>query len=172
MAYPFKWDDRGRLLASALDCSSGKALQLYVLKRFDSSVHHVSSSPLGPFCSRCSIVLPFAFLLNLLVLLYTRFSVILRWFHVVEESDHHFRFSVASKKVGFMVLDLKHIISENFDVYFQSWCREEDDQWIVVKCRKSNPLKLASFAKNLVQKSPIKKHHPSDHLRRLVSIRL
>jgi hypothetical protein len=49
MAYPFKWDDRGRLLASALDCSSGKALQLYVLKRFDSSVHHVSSSPLGPF---------------------------------------------------------------------------------------------------------------------------
>jgi hypothetical protein len=93
---------------------------------------------------------------------------------------------VASKKVGFMVLDLKHIISENFDVYFHLWrngwpnwrkeyalwCREEDDQWIVVKCRKSNPLKLVSFAKNLVQKSPIKKHHPSDHLRRLVSIRL
>lgn len=35
-------------------------------------------------------------------------------FHVVEESNRHFRFSVASIKVGFMVLALKRVIAESF----------------------------------------------------------
>jgi hypothetical protein len=70
-------------------------------------------------------------------------------FHIVEESDHHFRFSVASKKVGFMVLALNHITSASFDVYFDLWrnrspnwrkkyalwCRKEDEKWTVVKRR-------------------------------------
>jgi hypothetical protein len=54
-------------------------------------------------------------------------------FHVVEESDRHFRFSLASKKVGFMVLALKHITSACFDVYFDllrnkspNWRKEYD----------------------------------------------
>jgi hypothetical protein len=46
MASPFVWDDRGKLLANSLDCSSGKAFQLSVLSRYVSSVHHVSSLPL------------------------------------------------------------------------------------------------------------------------------
>jgi hypothetical protein len=49
-------------------------------------------------------------------------------FHVVEESDRHFRFSIASKKVGFMVLALKRIISTSFDVYFALW-RNGSPNW-------------------------------------------
>jgi hypothetical protein len=98
-------------------------------------------------------------------------------FHVVEESNRHFRFSVATKKVGFMVLALKRIISANFDVYFDLWgngspnwrkeyalwCREEDEKWTVVRRRSSRSSKLVSFGKNLVQDSPNKKHSPSGH---------
>jgi hypothetical protein len=85
---------------------------------------------------------------------------------------------VASKKVGFMVLALKRTISANFDVYFYLWrngspnwrkeyalwCREEDEKWIVVKRRSCRSLKLVSFAKNLVQDSPSKKHGPSSRI--------
>jgi hypothetical protein len=49
MASPFVWDDRGKLLANSLDCLSGKAFQLSVLRRYGSSVQHASSSPSGSF---------------------------------------------------------------------------------------------------------------------------
>lgn len=42
-------------------------------------------------------------------------------FHVHEESYRHFHFSVANKKVGFLVLSLRTVITESFDVYFHLW---------------------------------------------------
>jgi hypothetical protein len=98
-------------------------------------------------------------------------------FLVVEESDSHFWFSMASKRVGFMMLALMRFIFETFDVYFHLWrkdgpnwrkeyalwCREEEEQWTVVTHRNSRSQKLVSFTKNLVQSSPIKKHCPSPH---------
>jgi hypothetical protein len=35
--------------------------------------------------------------------------------------DRHFRFSVASKHVGFEVCNLRRIVTEYFDVYFHLW---------------------------------------------------
>jgi hypothetical protein len=168
MASPFVWDDRGKLLANSLDCSSGKAFQHSVLRRYGSSVHHASSSLSGSLL--IAVFRRYTFHLSaksvsLALHLFIFLSGSPAGFHVVEESYHHFRFSVASKKVGFMVLALKRIISANFDVYFYLWrngspnwrkeyalwCREEDEKWIVVKRRSCHSSKLVSFAKNLVQ---------------------
>lgn len=44
-----------------------------------------------------------------------------RFFHVLEVSHNHFRFSVASKVVGIMVYDLRRVIGKVFDVYFHLW---------------------------------------------------
>jgi hypothetical protein len=89
------------------------------------------------------------------------------------ESERHFCFSVGSKKIGFMGLALR-VISESFDGpnrrrEYEIWCQEEEGQWIVVKGRTSklNSSRLVSFAKNLVQDSPIKKHQPFTQSRRI-----
>jgi hypothetical protein len=42
-------------------------------------------------------------------------------FHVTYVKDHHYRFLVASKQVGFAICALKRIISDHFDVYFHLW---------------------------------------------------
>jgi hypothetical protein len=39
-------------------------------------------------------------------------------FHVTFHTDCHFRFSVASRHVGFLIHDLNRITTEHFDVYF------------------------------------------------------
>jgi hypothetical protein len=41
--------------------------------------------------------------------------------HVMYVKDRHYRFSVASKQVGFAICALKRIISDHFDVYFHLW---------------------------------------------------
>jgi hypothetical protein len=48
-------------------------------------------------------------------------------FHVTFIKDRHFRFSVASHHVGFMVCDLKQITTEHFDVYFYLWRDDSAD---------------------------------------------
>jgi hypothetical protein len=154
------------------------AFQHSVLKRFGSSVHHGSSLSSGSFLLLAAFR-RFTFRLSAEAVSLALQSVLddsQASFHVVEESNKHFRFSVASKKVGFMVLSLKRVITDSFDVYFhlwrnggpnwrreyEIWCQEEDDQWTIVKGWniKSNTVRLVSFAKNLVQDSPIKKHRP------------
>lgn len=120
MASPFKWDGRGGLLASDLECSSGKAFELSVLRRLGSSVHHASSSPSGSFLL-LAVFCRFTFRLSAEAVSLALHSVLggsPAVFHVVEESDRHFWFLVSSTKVGFMVLDLKRILSEIFDIYF------------------------------------------------------
>jgi hypothetical protein len=72
-------------------------------------------------------------------------------FHVTYVKDHHYRFLVASKQVGFAICALKRIISDHFDVYFHLWrdggggenwikewrkWQEEDQSWQLVMRRK------------------------------------
>jgi hypothetical protein len=67
--------------------------------------------PRGPFfCLPLSVVLPFDSQPKLLVSPCTLDSL---WISS--------RVSVASKKVGFMALALKHVISKSFDIYFHRW---------------------------------------------------
>jgi hypothetical protein len=42
-------------------------------------------------------------------------------FHVQFLRDHHYRISVASKRVGFAVTDPKRITTLHFDVYLHLW---------------------------------------------------
>jgi hypothetical protein len=86
----------------------------------------------------------------------------------VSSPDRHFRFSVASKLVGFSICELKCIISKHFDVYFHLWrdgganwfrewnkWQEESATWQVVHSHKrrgsSLSSKRVSFAKKLIQ---------------------
>jgi hypothetical protein len=98
-------------------------------------------------------------------------------FHVKFLSTNHFRFSVASKHVGFLVYNLRRVISSSFDVYFHLWNNgtphwerekraweiEQEKQWTAVlskcamrqakvkeKAQNSIPKKVR-FAKPLVQ---------------------
>jgi hypothetical protein len=50
-------------------------------------------------------------------------------FHVTYLKDRHYRFSVASKQVGFAICDLKRITTNHVDVYFHLW-RDGGDNWI------------------------------------------
>ena len=110
-------------LISKLDFAHGKEFQQKVLVRHGMSVHHPLSSPDGSF---------------LLLAVFHRFTVRLTedsvaWmlqsclggstasFHVQFQSDRHFRFSVSSKEVGFMVYNLKRFIGDCFYVYFFLW---------------------------------------------------
>lgn len=126
LASQFKWDDRGRLFTSDLDCSPGNAFQLSVFKKFGSSVHHASSSPSERFLLlavfRCFTFHLFVEYVSLA--LHSILGGSLASFLVVEESNNHFWFSVASKRVGFMMLALMHFISETFDVYFHLWRKD------------------------------------------------
>jgi hypothetical protein len=110
MVSPFNWDDRGRLLACNLDCTACVSFQHSFLKRFGSSVHHAYSS-----LSRSFLLLSFCLSMkDVSLALHSMLGGALAGFHVVEESNRHFWFSVASIKVGFMVLVVKRAIAESF----------------------------------------------------------
>lgn len=86
-------------------------------------------------------------------------------FHICHAQNSHFRFFVASKKVGFMVRSLRRITTKHFDVYFflwqggganwkadlRSWEREEEEEWTMVSRKK----KVAK-AKQVSFSSPIR----------------
>jgi hypothetical protein len=93
-------------------------------------------------------------------------------FHV-QFQDCHYLISVASKRVGFAVSNLKRVTTPFIDVYFHLWCdggenwthelrkwqQEEASSWQLVTRRRSS--KKVSFACILNQPSPIKKSsHP------------
>jgi hypothetical protein len=91
-------------------------------------------------------------------------------FHVTFIRDRHFHFLVSTKHVGFAVTERKRIISDQFDVYFHLW-RDGGANWfrewskwqqVSRRHRKPKKLKHVSFAKNLVQDSPIKKSVPQE----------
>jgi hypothetical protein len=103
------------------------------------------------------------------------------FFHVVELSQNHFRFSVSCKAVGFHVYALRRFIGESFDVYFHLWNngfshwerekrlweQEEAEKWTMVlskgqKCvvkSKEIPIKRVHFAAKVLS-SPINKFVP------------
>lgn len=82
-------------------------------------------------------------------------------FHVAAASERHFRFSVASKAVGLLVLELRRVITSFFDIYFHiwrdggsdwqkehlAWQKEEEEQWtLVTRKKKKHHAKRVSFA--------------------------
>lgn len=110
-------------LAKTLDFSHGRKFRKEVLQLFGSSVHHVESSPAGSF---------------LLLVMFRRYTFCLTeesvafalasclggapaGFHVQYLSDRHFRFSVANKRVGFHVYNIRRFIADHFDAYFHLW---------------------------------------------------
>lgn len=103
-------------------------------------------------------------------------------FHVLFQSDRHFRFSVSSKAAGFIIYNLKRFIGSYFDVYFFLWnngaphqeCekflweQEQHREWSYVKSRKHKKIETSSkkavnsrrvhFAPKLVSDLPPQNH--------------
>ncbi|TVU08508.1 hypothetical protein EJB05_41913, partial [Eragrostis curvula] len=168
-------------LADSWDFSHGKKFQRDVLERFRSAVHHPSSSPNGSF------FLLATFRRSTFRLTEDSVGLALQsclggsaaGFHVKFLSDRHYRFSVASKAVGFHVYQLKQFIGSTFDVYFHLWNdgvahwerdkriweEEQAREWTLVTYKKrkpsSAPRKTVSFPARLVQDSPKVKHKPN-----------
>ena len=76
-------------------------------------------------------------------------------FHVTYLQDRHFRFSVASKDVGFLVRALKRITTDHFDVYFHLW-RDGGEDW--VKERKKWELEEEASWSPVIGKHNMKKN--------------
>lgn len=163
------------------DFQPGRNFQAHILTRFNSSVHHPSSSLHGAF-HLLVVFCRFTFRLSessVSLALNACLGGTPSGFHVTYLKDRHFQFSVANKFVGFTICDLKRIITESFDVYFhlyweggdqwirehRKWLHEEDSSWTLVSCRKSSACtskKRVSFAPELVQASPHKKSTPRE----------
>jgi hypothetical protein len=175
-------------LVQPWDFRRGKDFEADIFAKFRSSVHHPSSSPFGVFhllvIFRC-----FTFRLteaSVSLALHAALGGTPVGFHVTYLKDRHFRFSIASKSVGLAVRDLKRVITEHFDAYFHLWrdggddwirewrkWQEEEASWHYVSNRKlklkskSRPIKRVSFARKIIQDSPIKKSAPQESLLRL-----
>ncbi|GJN27898.1 hypothetical protein PR202_gb15960 [Eleusine coracana subsp. coracana] len=96
-------------------------------------------------------------------------------FHIGHEQHSHFRFSVASKAVGFLVHSLRRVTTKHFDVYFflwhgggadfqrdhKAWLQEEEQEWTLVsrKTRKSSQ-KRVKFSSPIRLPSPEQKASP------------
>ncbi|TVT99435.1 hypothetical protein EJB05_55207, partial [Eragrostis curvula] len=166
-------------LSADWDFSHGKKFQKEILQLFGSTVHHSSPSPAGSFFLLATFR-RFTFRLtedSVSLALQSCLGGFAAGFHVKFLSDRHFRFSVASKAVGFHVYDLKRFIGSTFDVYFHLWNdgvahwerdkriweEEQAKEWTLVtrKKRKSPVIKKhVSFAARLIQASPPVKHKP------------
>ena len=164
-------------LVGRLDFNPGKDFQDEVYHRFGSTVHFNSSSPFGSFFLLATLR---RFLFRL-----TEESVALTLqsclggsadkFHVKFLSTNHFRFSVASKRVGFLIYKLRRVISSSFDVYFHLWNNgtahwerekraweiEQEKEWTTVlsksakrqakaKAKDQNPVQKKSASLNLL----------------------
>lgn len=161
------------------DFSHGRKFQNEVLNKFKSSVHHPFSSPHGSFFL-LAVFRRYTFRLtedSVSMALHSCLGGTPAGFHVIQESDRHFRFSVASKSVGFLVYSLKRIITDHFDIYFhlwrdgganwvrerKLWFQEEEEKWTRVSYQKRKKhSKRVSFARTLNQSSPTKKSKPSE----------
>lgn len=118
-------------LVSNWDFEAGKRFQDKVLVSLNSPVHHPSSSTCGSFLllavfRRCTFRLTEE---TVSLALHACLGGTPAGFHVSYVQDRHFRFVVSCKQVGFMVCDLKRIITDSFDVYFHLW-RDGGDSWV------------------------------------------
>jgi hypothetical protein len=175
-------DDQLARLVKDWNFQRGKDFEASIFDRFMLPVHHPSSSPRGAF-HLLAVFRRFTFRLtesSVSLALHSILGGAPAGFHVSCIRDRHFRFSVSTKQVGFAVSELKRIISDHFDVYFHlwrdgganwyrewnKWQEEENASWQHVSRRhsKTKVLKHVSFAKNLVQDSPIKKSVPQETL--------
>jgi hypothetical protein len=113
-------EERPSAIFDEWDFRPGRRFEREVFHCFGSLVHHPSSSPHGSF---------------LLLVVFCRSSFRLSeelvgmalhsvlgsspgGFHISCVKPCHFRFSVASKKVGLLVSSLKRVTTAHFDVYF------------------------------------------------------
>jgi hypothetical protein len=158
----------------------GQDFEHQVFRKFRSPVHHPSSSPRGAF-HLLAVFRRFTFRLSedsVSLALHSVLGGAPAGFHVACIRDWHFRFSVASRHVGFMIRDLSRVTTDQFDVYFHlwrdggmdwfrewnKWQQEEDASSHRVerhKC-KSFTVKHVSFVPKLVQDSPKTKFVPSE----------
>jgi len=163
------------------DFSPGKRFGTEVLQRFSTSVHHPSPTPDGSFFL-LAVFRRYLFRLtedSVAMALHCCLGGSPAGFHVVFESDRHFRFSVSNKQVGFLIRSLKRITTEQFDVYFHlwhdgganwvkekiKWQKEEENSWTIQTNRKNkrnSARKKVSFHHKLVQDSPITKSQPRE----------
>jgi hypothetical protein len=95
-------------------------------------------------------------------------------YHIVCVQPCHFRFSVASKAVGFLVRALKWVTTTHFDVYFHLWSdgganwrkelgaweEEEANQWTLISRKKRHASKKVQFSSPIKQATPPKLHQP------------
>jgi hypothetical protein len=158
------------------DFRAGRRFETEMFYRFGSSVHHPSSSVHGSF-----------FLLAVFrrsVFCLTEESVGMAFHSVLGGSSEgfhircikpcHFRFSVASRNVGFLICNLRHITTASFDVYFHLWRdgganwqreillweEEEEPSWTMVSRKKNRAPKKVHFSSPIRQSSPRKKSSP------------
>lgn len=85
-----------------------------VRRRFDSPVHHPSSSARGSFFL-LAVFRRYSFRLteeSVGMALYSVLGGAPGGFHILHEQNSHFQFSVASKEVGFMVRSLRRITTK------------------------------------------------------------
>jgi hypothetical protein len=94
-----------------------------VFRKLNSPVHHPSSSPRGAF-HLLAVFRRHTFRLSeasVSLALHSILGGAPAGFHVTCFRDHHFRFSVASRHVSFMIRDLNRVTTTHFDVYFHLW---------------------------------------------------
>ncbi|CAL5047975.1 unnamed protein product [Urochloa decumbens] len=146
------------------------------------SVHHASSSPIGSF-ALLAVFRRYTFRLteaSVSLALHACLGGAPAGFHVCYIKERHFKFVVSCKSVGFMVYELKRVITEQFDVYFhlwrdgganwareeRIWNKEEDLSWTKVLSKKEKAqerikeAKKVRFCEKLIQDSPTKKAVP------------
>jgi hypothetical protein len=165
-------------LVSKWDFSLGRKFEESIFRNFRSSVHHPSSSLSGAF-HLLVIFRRYTFRLtegSVSLALHSALGGSPAGFHVTYLKDRHYRFSVASKRVGFAVQDIKHIVTDHFDIYFhlwrdggenwlkewRKWQEEEDNSWTLVSRHKpkASSAKRVSFSPKLIQDSPPLKFKP------------
>jgi hypothetical protein len=104
------------------DFSPGRIFELEVVCRFGSWVHHPSSSLVGSFFL-LAVFHHSSFRLteeSVGLALHSVLGSSPSGFHIGCIKPCHFRFSVASKEVGFLISTPKRITIEHFVVYFSS----------------------------------------------------
>lgn len=116
-------ESRPQAVPEEWDTAPGQKFAAEVAARIGTQVHYPKSTSTGSFYM-LAVFRRYTFRLEEDMVSQALFSVLggsPTCFHVHRESERQFRFSVASKAVGFMVHDLRRVITRHFDVYFHLW---------------------------------------------------